>query len=308
MAHNKRSLPKIGASCAAAAVIFVSRKGPSEEQEESSSVLPKFGQHFQNILDSSSSSNYKTATTACHGAFASPGFTLKRQPTLELLDKTANHGKTVDSVYQVHWKDPIGTGNFGNVYRGVNRQTGKPVAIKKISKRFTSDETFQREMDVLLYLEQTGGHPSLCLMHEHFDEGKYYYLVFDLIEGGELFDQLCRYGAYSEADAARTIRQTASALAFLHGVGVVHSDLKPENLMLSSESKIDSTIKIVDFGCGRLIEQSPARDSSQQYRGTGLTPAYCPPEVLAEVQNNPSQPATIEPSFDMWSLGVIMYM
>ena len=160
-------------------------------------------------------------------------------------------------------------------------------------------------MEALLLLERTGGHPSICLMHEHFDEGDFYYLVFDLIEGGELFDQLCRYGAYSEADAARAIRETASALNFLHGVGVVHSDLKPENLMLSSKCKEDSTIKIVDFGCAHLIADGT---SDHEHRGTGLTPAYCPPEVLSQFKKNPKKHALIEPAFDMWSLGVIMYM
>lgn len=244
----------------------------------------------------------------CHGAFASGGFTLKRQKTVEVLLKTANHEKTVDSVYEIFWENPIGVGTFGNVYQGINRKTKTPVAIKKISKRFTNDTTFQREMDVLLHLERTGGHPSICLMHEHFDEEDYYYLVFDLIEGGELFDQLCRYGAYSEADAARTIRQAASALAFLHGVGVVHSDLKPENLMLSSKFKEDSTIKIVDFGCSHLIAENAMTEDHHEHRGTGLTPAYCPPEVLSQVKANPKKHADIEPAFDMWSLGVIMYM
>ena len=181
------------------------------------------------------------------------------------------------------------------------------MAIKKISKKFTSDSTFQREMDVLLHLEKTGGHPSICLMQEHYNEGDYYYLVFDLIQGGELFDQLCEHGAYSERDAARTVRQTASALAFLHGVGVVHSDLKPENLMLSSKSKGDSTIKIVDFGCGHLIADNVLTEK-HEHRGTGLTPAYCPPEVLTQVHENPGEHADIKPAFDMWSLGVIMYM
>lgn len=226
---------------------------------------------------------------------------------MEVLKKTANQEKTVNSVYEIFWENPVGVGTFGNVYQGLHRKTKAPVAIKKISKRFTNDETFQREMDVLLHLERTGGHPSICLMHEHFEEGDYYYLVFDLIEGGELFDQLCRYGAYSEADAARTIRQTASALNFLHGVGVVHSDLKPENLMLSSKFKEDSTIKIVDFGCAHLVADN-AMTETHEHRGTGLTPAYCPPEVLGQLQKSPRVHADIQPPFDMWSLGVIMYM
>jgi len=65
-------------------------------------------------------------------------------------------------------------------------------------------------------------------LQENYDEGNYYYLVLDLVSGGEMFDQLCSEGAYSEADAARLVREVANALAFMHGIGIVHGDLKRE--------------------------------------------------------------------------------
>eukprot|EP00934_Nitzschia_sp_Nitz4_P003747 Nitzschia sp. Nitz4//scaffold56_size114212//71500//73974//NITZ4_003957-RA/size114212-snap-gene-0.186-mRNA-1//-1//CDS//3329554727//3737//frame0 len=259
--------------------------------------------------------------TSCSSAFASPmwvsrTFTggppkpkLKRQTTVDLMAETAEQ-YTLESRYDIRWERPVGVGTFGNVYQGRHRVAGTPVAVKKISKRFTNSDTFQREMGVMLHLEKTGGHPSLCLLHEHFDEGDFFYLVFDLVKGGELFDQLVHYGAYSEKDASRMIRQVASALAFLHGLGVVHSDLKPENIMLSSTNKDDANIKIVDFGCAHMVGN---KGHNHSHRGTGLTPAYCPPEVLAEVkqqmQRNPSSVhAHIDTTYDMWSLGVILYI
>ncbi len=295
--QNRGYIFSIATSCAAVSCIL----GDKDQKVKTSSEIDQKSLH-ESLLPSS---NF----TFCHGAFVSPGngFTLSRQPTVELLNKTANYEKTLESSYQIRWDNPIGIGTFGDVYQGLHRKTHTPVAIKKISKSFTNDSAFQREMEVLLHLERTGGHPSICLMHEHFNEGDHYYLVFDLVEGGELFDQLCRYGPYSEADAARTIRQTVSALAFLHGIGIVHSDLKPENLMLSSRYKEDCTIKIVDFGCAHLLT-SVAAAGNHAHRGTGLTPAYCPPEVLVQVQENPKRNAEIKPPFDIWSLGVIMYM
>ncbi len=82
-----------------------------------------------------------------------------------------------------------------------------------------------------------------------YEDHDHYYLVMDLVSGGEMFDHLIKYGAYSEADAARLMREVASALAFMHGVGVVHADLKPENLLLCSKKREDGTVKIIDFGC-----------------------------------------------------------
>lgn len=66
--------------------------------------------------------------------------------------------------------------------------------------------------------------------------------------GRELFEQLCCAGPYSEADAAQHIREAADALSYLHGIGIVHCDIKAENLMLSSNNDSDAVVKIVDFG------------------------------------------------------------
>ncbi len=103
-------------------------------------------------------------------------------------------------------------------------------AVKQISKQYTDDESFQREMGAFLHIRRSGGHPNICGLRENFDEGGFYYLVLDLIGGGEMFDHLVKDGAYSEADAARLVREVGSALSFLHGIGLVHLDLKPENL------------------------------------------------------------------------------
>lgn len=137
--------------------------------------------------------------------------------------------QTLESRYQVQWRQPIGEGSFGSVFVAQDRKTGEQVAVKKISKEATDDASFQREMDALMHIRSNGGHPNICGLRENFDQGDYYYLVLDLVSGGEMFDHLCNHGPYSEADAARLVREVASALAFLHGLNTVHGDLKPEN-------------------------------------------------------------------------------
>ena len=161
---------------------------------------------------------------ACEGNYT---FNLRRHQTMQMLSQTST-AATLKSRYDVDWDNPLGEGAFGAVYLCTNRDTGQKYALKKISKRLTNKSSFMREIDALMHIRESGGHPNICRLIENFDEGGNYYLVLDLISGGELFDQLARSGPYSEADAARLVREVASALAYLHGVGIVHSDLKPE--------------------------------------------------------------------------------
>jgi serine/threonine protein kinase len=229
-----------------------------------------------------------------------------RYQTLKRLGDTAAK-ETLESKYAVQWRKPLGEGTFGNVYLAKDRKTGERLAVKKIPKKFTSDVNFQREMDALLHLRDNGGHPHICGLRENYDENDHYFLVLDLVSGGEMFDHLCAHGAYSEADAARLVREIASALAFLHGIGIVHGDMKPENLMLSSEKATAAAIKIVDFGCGQVTvgdSRTPSRDDLESKVGIANTPAYCPPEILDKKRKGDH----IEPAFDMWALGVILYI
>jgi serine/threonine protein kinase len=118
-------------------------------------------------------------------------------------------------------------------------------AVKQISKQYTNDTTFQREMDAFMHMRKWGGHPNICGLRENFDEGDFYYLILDLIQGGEMFDHLIKDGAYSEADAARLVREVGSALSFLHGIGLVHSDLKPENLYVNTETVTVNNVQML---------------------------------------------------------------
>jgi len=161
------------------------------------------------------------AATLCDSAGFSgflPRFSsVRRHSTQDKLRATANPG-TLEGSYDVEWDKPIGQGTFGSVYMGTDRKTGEGVAIKKISKQAAGDESFQREMYALLHIREQGGHPNICGLRSHYDQGDHFYLVLDLVSGGEMFDHLCNHGPYSEADAARLVREVASALSFLHGL------------------------------------------------------------------------------------------
>mmetsp|Transcript_12946 Transcript_12946/g.21216 ORF Transcript_12946/g.21216 Transcript_12946/m.21216 type:complete len:824 (+) Transcript_12946:65-2536(+) len=246
-------------------------------------------------------------------------FNIKRSRTMRIMSSKATQNRTLSSLYDIDWKqEPIGEGAFGHVLLGTHKSSGERVAIKRIPKKLASHEDFQREMEALLRIQKWGGHPHICALREHFDEGGYYYLILDLVEGGEMFDHLVNHGAYSEADAARLVREVASALDFLHGIGVVHNDIKPENLMLSSDERTHGVVQIVDFGCAEVEGEddddddidlddlrSSRRNGKTKAKNAGLggfTPAYSSPEAFENRDIPPLPPA------DMWALGVIVYI
>ena len=245
---------------------------------------------------------FSVNTTACE-FIRGPTFSrLARTRTIRRIEDSSAKS-TLKSRYDVQWRTPIGEGGFGAVYLATDRKTKERVAIKQIAKSFTDNASFQREMNAFLHIRQNGSHPNICGLIENFDEGKYYYLVLDLVSGGEMFDHLINNGAFSEADAARLFREVGSALAFLHGINVIHGDLKPENLMLSSKNPTDAVIELVDFGCAQIVDKSsPFYEASSMISAT--TPGYSPPEMV----DKSIKLTHLDPSMDMFSIGVILYV
>jgi serine/threonine protein kinase/CRP-like cAMP-binding protein len=135
-----------------------------------------------------------------------------------------------------------------------------------------------------------------------YEDDRYFYLILDLISGGEMFEHLIEHGAYSEKTSSYLLRDVAAALNFLHGVGIVHADLKPENLMLSSWDDDNSIIKLVDFGCATLTDDGNTPIKAQANKSDTGTTAYWPPECFDKTKSHTA------PSIDMWSLGVILYI
>lgn len=124
------------------------------------------------------------------------GRMLERRKTLKRL-KEGRDKRKLEDVYHVNWEAPLGEGGFGAVFAAANKSTGKFAALKVISKEYTNDDGFRREMEALLQIRGLGGHPNLCGLHENFDEGGKFYLTLDYISGGEMFDHLINSGVRS---------------------------------------------------------------------------------------------------------------
>jgi len=183
----------------------------------------------------------------------------------------------------------LGEGGFGQVYKARRKKDGLDVAIKMLPKEYTPRDDILREARITSKLK---GNPHICQTYSVYESDDNYWLVMELIQGGELFEHLIHSGAYSEAKAAIFLRQFAEALSFVHASGVVHGDLKPENLLLSSWNNEDAELKLVDFGCSVMGD-----DPSQEYHSTV---AYDPPEKRT------GDPPT--PQSDVWAAGCILYV
>jgi serine/threonine protein kinase len=138
-------------------------------------------------------------------------------------------------------------------------------------------------------------HPNILTLVDYFETMNNLYLVTDLALGGELFDRICVKGSYCESEAAHLIRQVISAVAYLHDHGIVHRDLKAENLLFRTPAD-DSDLVIADFALSRVLTED---DNDELLTTTCGTPAYMAPEIFQKTGHG--KPV------DMWAVGVITY-
>ncbi|KAM3725745.1 Calcium/calmodulin-dependent protein kinase type II [Dirofilaria immitis] len=190
-------------------------------------------------------------------------------------------------------KEELGKGAFSVVRRCVQKRTGMEFAAKIINTKKLSARDFQkleREARICRKLQ----HPNIVRLHDNIQEEAFHYLVFDLVTGGELFEDIVAREFYSEADASHCIQQILESIAYCHLNNVVHRDLKPENLLLASKAK-GAAVKLADFGLAIEVQ-----GDTEAWFGFAGTPGYLSPEVL---KKDPyGKPV------DIWACGVILYI
>uniref|UniRef100_A0AAF5PI69 Calcium/calmodulin-dependent protein kinase type II n=2 Tax=Wuchereria bancrofti TaxID=6293 RepID=A0AAF5PI69_WUCBA len=190
-------------------------------------------------------------------------------------------------------KEELGKGAFSVVRRCVQKRTGMEFAAKIINTKKLSSRDFQkleREARICRKLQ----HPNIVRLHDNIQEEAFHYLVFDLVTGGELFEDIVAREFYSEADASHCIQQILESIAYCHLNNVVHRDLKPENLLLASKAK-GAAVKLADFGLAIEVQ-----GDTEAWFGFAGTPGYLSPEVL---KKDPyGKPV------DIWACGVILYI
>jgi len=119
------------------------------------------------------------------------------------------------------------------------------VAIKQLPKKSIREHKVMTEVEIL---RLAGEHHNIIGFRDLFQDDENWYIVMEMAEGGELFDRLVERGAYSEAQASEIMLQIVDSVSYLHQQGIVHCDLKPENLLLATKASDTSNMRLVDFG------------------------------------------------------------
>uniref|UniRef100_A0A673JCV4 non-specific serine/threonine protein kinase n=1 Tax=Sinocyclocheilus rhinocerous TaxID=307959 RepID=A0A673JCV4_9TELE len=189
----------------------------------------------------------------------------------------------------------LGRGKFAVVKKCVEKTTGKEHAAKFLRKRRKGQDCRGDILNEIAVLESAKANPYVVALHEVYETTTEIILVLECAAGGEIFNQCVADNdeAFTEKDVIRLARQILMGVACLHQNNIVHLDLKPQNILLTSAKPLGD-IRIVDFGLSRRV------DSVSELREILGTPEYVAPEVLDY--------ETISTATDMWSIGVLIYV
>ena len=197
--------------------------------------------------------------------------------------------------------DQLGQGAFATVKKAERLSDKKLFAIKIISKLKlvgTALGGVQSEMEVLTSIN----HPRIVKLHDFFEDAENFYIVMDLVEGGDLMDFVAENGSIEEDACCEIAFQILQAVKYMHERNITHRDLKPDNILIEQDSPV--LIKITDFGLAK---------KGNAFKTFCGTLAYIAPELLQDIANrNQLRPRYMRPEYttqvDMWSLGCLVYV
>ncbi|XP_068543609.1 myosin light chain kinase, smooth muscle isoform X1 [Anas acuta] len=211
-----------------------------------------------------------------------------KETEIEYRTVTINTEQKVSDVYNI--EERLGSGKFGQVFRLVEKKNGK-VWAGKFFKAYSAKEkeNIRDEISIMNCLH----HPKLVQCVDAFEEKANIVMVLEMVSGGELFERIIDEDfELTERECIKYMRQISEGVQYIHKQGIVHLDLKPENIMCVN--KTGTSIKLIDFGLARRLE------SAGSLKVLFGTPEFVAPEVINY------EPIGYET--DMWSIGVICYI
>jgi serine/threonine protein kinase len=198
-----------------------------------------------------------------------------------------NYPKTNLNYYKIGRS--IGHGAFGKVNIALHVLSGHIVAIKsfnKIKKTFPLNKIYYE----IKLLKKLRNHKNIIKYFEHFENEKHFFIVMENIAGGNLLNAINKMSKFTEPMAKNIFKQLIETIKYLHNIGIVHRDIKPDNILM----ELDNTIKLCDFGVSKEVKEG------QLLTDSCGTPAFVAPEILKDSPYNPFMA-------DIWSSGVVLY-
>ena len=209
-----------------------------------------------------------------------------------ILSPTVNAGLEPESKITDFEKErEIGKGGFGLVWKVIHKKTQKVYCIKVIQKQGIIEQKMIPQMNREIEIMYILNNPHCLRLKNHFEDDNNFYLVMPLASKGQLYRVLKKFRKFDERTAAQILRETISALSYLHSFNppIIHRDIKPENLLLNEGGRI----LLADYGWSNFNMEGDVRKT---FCGT---PEYIAPEMLLKKGH--------DTRVDIWSIGILMF-
>lgn len=191
-------------------------------------------------------------------------------------------------------QEPIGRGGMATIYRAVDLRMGRTVAAKILREVYSSDPKFvtrfQREARAASALQ----HPNIVQVFDYGQSGESYYIVMEFVDGADLRRYLKKQGVLSNERAIEIAHDVALGLGAAHKRGIVHRDVKPQNVMLND----NGLVKLTDFGIASMYKDAEAERLTTTGMTLGTVQYYAPEQAQGEI---------VSPAADIYALGIVMY-
>ena len=259
-------------------------------------IIPKIK---TKIIDFQNSANTPTLTNSSRSIIHDSFYYLKESK--KLSDYIKNYYKNNKKYPETNlnfykYGRLIGQGAFGKVNLGLNVLTGRVVAIKSFNKsNLNSNSENMKKIKYETNLMKKLNHPNITKILELFEDKEYILIIMEYINGGNLFSFLKKHRKVSEKTAKLLYRQIILGIKYMHEQGIVHRDIKLENILID----LNNNIKICDFGIGRVLS-SPEQPLFDQCG----TPMYIAPEILLCSKEKGYKGFPV----DIWSSGIVLYI
>ena len=210
-----------------------------------------------------------------------------------MLSPTVNAGLERECKMTDFIKDPreLGKGGFGSVWKVIHKKTQKIYCIKIIKKQGIIEQKLEEQMNREIEIMYLLNHPHCLRLKNHFEDDENFYLIMPLATKGQLYKILRKAQKFDERTTAQILRETISALQYLHSFNppIIHRDIKPENLLLNENGRV----LLADYGWSNFKKDEDVRKT---FCGT---PEYIAPEMLRKEAH--------DHRIDIWSVGVLMF-